>query len=55
MVTESRLVPKTLQILKVGGDIFESSRSSGIHVYLFGSHILTSDDMKCFGMSYAKE
>jgi hypothetical protein len=37
-VTEGRLVPKTFQVLKVGGDIFESSHSSGIHVYLFGSH-----------------
>jgi UDP-galactopyranose mutase len=49
------MVPKTLKFLKIGGDIFESSRSSGIYVYLFGSHILTSDDMKCVGMSYAKE
>jgi len=49
------LDPKTFQILKVGGDVFESSRNSGIRVQLFVSHILTNDDKKCFGMYYAKE
>jgi len=46
IVPEGRFVPKTFQVLKFGGDIIESSRSIGIHVQLFVSHILTNDDMK---------
>jgi hypothetical protein len=55
VVPEGRLVPKTFQVLKFVGDIFESLRSSGIPVYLFGSHILTDDGTKCAGMSYTKQ